>query len=58
MRSSTNGGSSWGYLSTIDEKNGAPGSLGNPDKGVYEPHMMMLPMQAARSEFAVASVIA
>ncbi|MCY9667076.1 hypothetical protein M5X11_19415 [Paenibacillus alginolyticus] len=45
-------------MSTIDEKNGAPGSLGNPDKGVYEPHMMMLPMQAARSEFALASVIA
>ncbi|OPH59980.1 hypothetical protein BC351_18845 [Paenibacillus ferrarius] len=39
---STNGGSNWSYLSTIDEKNGAPGSLGNPDKGVYEPHMGLL----------------
>ncbi|WP_248927241.1 family 16 glycoside hydrolase [Paenibacillus hamazuiensis] len=39
---STNGGSNWSYLSTIDENNGTPGSLGNPDKGVYEPHMGFL----------------
>lgn len=39
---STNGGSNWSYLSTIDENNGAPGALGNPDKGVYEPHMQLL----------------
>lgn len=39
---STNGGSSWSYLSTIDENNGTPGSLGNPDKGVYEPHFYFL----------------
>jgi hypothetical protein len=39
---STNGGSNWSYLSTIDEKTGAPGTLGNPDKGVYEPHMQIL----------------
>ncbi|MGG1555379.1 family 16 glycoside hydrolase [Paenibacillus ferrarius] len=39
---STNGGSAWSYLSTIDENNGTPGSLGNPDKGVYEPHMGFL----------------
>jgi hypothetical protein len=39
---STNGGSNWSYLSTIDENSGAPGSLGNPDKGVYEPHFYFL----------------
>ncbi|MFD0698958.1 family 16 glycoside hydrolase [Paenibacillus sp. GCM10027628] len=39
---STNGGSNWTYLSMIDQNNGTPGSLGNPDKGVYEPHMAFL----------------
>ena len=36
---STDSGSTWVYLSTIDYNDGEPGSLGNPDKGVYEPHM-------------------
>lgn len=40
-RSSDNG-KTWEFLSIIDEKNGAPGSLGNPDKGVYEPHLYYL----------------
>ncbi|RKP52923.1 DUF1080 domain-containing protein [Cohnella endophytica] len=39
---STNLGANWSYLSTIDQNNGTPGSLGNPDKGVYEPHMGFL----------------
>ncbi|MRN53684.1 family 16 glycoside hydrolase [Paenibacillus monticola] len=39
---SVNGGSNWSYLSTIDQNNGTVGSLGNPDKGVYEPHMQLL----------------
>lgn len=39
---STNLGASWSRLSTIDENNGTAGSLGNPDKGVYEPHMGFL----------------
>ncbi|WP_168735582.1 RICIN domain-containing protein [Cohnella fermenti] len=39
---SANNGASWSYLSTIDENSGAAGSLGNPDKGVYEPHMYVL----------------
>jgi hypothetical protein len=39
---STNLGSTWSYLSTIDENNGTPGSLGNPDKGLYEPHFGLL----------------
>ncbi|MFD1905848.1 sialidase family protein [Paenibacillus rhizoplanae] len=39
---SVNGGANWSFLSTIDENNGAPGALGNPDKGVYEPHMQLL----------------
>gem|GEM_PF-319660 len=39
---STNLGASWSYLSTIDQNNGTPGSLGSPDKGVYEPHMGFL----------------
>lgn len=39
---SVNGGFNWSYLSTIEENTGAPGALGNPDKGVYEPHMQLL----------------
>ena len=39
---STNNGNSWSYLSTVDSNEGAPGTLGNPDKGVYEPHFTML----------------
>lgn len=39
---STNLGANWSYLSTIDQNNGAPGSLGNPDRGVYEPHLGVL----------------
>lgn len=39
---SVNGGANWSFLSTIDENNGTAGSLGNPDKGVYEPHMRLL----------------
>ncbi|MEI2396537.1 MULTISPECIES: family 16 glycoside hydrolase [Paenibacillus] len=39
---SVNGGANWSFLSTIDENNGTAGSLGNPDKGVYEPHMQLL----------------
>jgi hypothetical protein len=35
-------GKSWAFWSTIDEKNGSPGSLGNPDKGVYETHFLFL----------------
>lgn len=39
---STNGGVSWTLLSIIDQNNGTPGSLGNPDKGVYEPYFYAL----------------
>jgi len=39
---STNNGTNWSYLSMIDQNNGTPGSLGNPDKGVYEPHLGFL----------------
>lgn len=39
---SEDGGISWRYLSLIDGNEGAPGSLGNPDKGVYEPHCILL----------------
>ncbi|MEK0316788.1 sialidase family protein [Cohnella sp. 56] len=39
---STDGGRSWAFWSTIDEMNGSPGSLGNPDKGIYEPHFYRL----------------
>jgi hypothetical protein len=35
-------GVSWSYLSTIDENEGEPGSMGNPDKGVYETHFYVL----------------
>ena len=39
---STNSGKTWTILSTIDAAEGIPGSLGKPDKGIYEPHMDLL----------------
>lgn len=39
---STDNGRSWEFLSTIDSNEGSPGSLGNPDKGMYEPHFEFL----------------
>lgn len=40
---STDRGQTWQYFSTIDENEGsAAGSLGNPDRGVYEPYFYML----------------
>ncbi len=36
-------GRTWDYRSTVDENHGAPGALGHPDKGVYEPHFYFLP---------------
>lgn len=39
---STDNGNTWTHLSTIDSNQGAPGSLGNPDKGMYEPHFGFL----------------
>lgn len=39
---SKNTGHSWRVKSTIDVAEGKPGSLGKPDKGIYEPHMVLL----------------
>jgi len=39
---STNNGKSWKRISIIDETHGKPGELGNPDKGIYEPHFYFL----------------
>src|SRR6266478_6330537 len=39
--SSTDGGITWQLLSQPDKNEGFPGSLGNPDKGVYEPHFCL-----------------
>lgn len=39
---SSDGGLTWHYLSILDENEGKPGELGNPDKGVYEPHFYSL----------------
>ena len=39
---SPDSGLTWNFLSIIDERNGAPGSLGKPDKGMYEPHLDFL----------------
>ncbi len=39
---STDGGVTWPYLSTLDSNEGTPGSLGNPDRGLYEPHFQLL----------------
>lgn len=35
-------GKSWKRLSVIDQNEGPDGSLGNPDKGIYEPHFILL----------------
>ncbi len=35
-------GKTWQFLSMIDQNNAAPGTLGNPDKGMYEPHFYFL----------------
>ena len=40
--SSIDGGVTWHWLSQPDENEGFPGSLGNPDKGVYEPYFCLL----------------
>ncbi len=39
---STDNGMHWAKLSTIDANEGTPGSLGKPDKGMYEPHFYLL----------------
>ncbi len=39
---SSDNGKSWQYLSTIDSNEGQPGTLGHPDKGIYEPHLYVL----------------
>lgn len=39
---SADGGRTWTYLSMIDENHGPVGYLGNPDKGMYEPHFYRL----------------
>ncbi len=39
---SRDGGKSWKCLSLIDANEGKPGSLGKPDKGVYEPFLFRL----------------
>jgi hypothetical protein len=39
---STDDGRSWIRFSVIDSVSGSPGSLGNPDKGIYEPHFNLL----------------
>jgi hypothetical protein len=40
--SSGDGGLVWRLLSEPDKNEGSPGSLGNPDKGMYEPHFCLL----------------
>ena len=35
-------GKSWERFSVIDSTSGKPGSLGHPDKGIYEPHFYIL----------------
>lgn len=39
---SSDGGKTWNSLSMIDETHGPIGYLGNPDKGMYEPHFYRL----------------
>jgi hypothetical protein len=40
--SSDDGGVTWKHLSEADSNEGSPGSLGNPDQGVYEPDFCLL----------------
>lgn len=40
--SSDDAGLTWQSLSAVDSNEGTPGSLGNPDKGVYEPDFCFL----------------
>ena len=40
--SSRDGGETWQWLSSVDSNEGPPGSLGFPDKGLYEPHFVLL----------------
>jgi hypothetical protein len=40
--SSVDGGATWRWLSLPDANEGFPGSLGSPDKGVYEPFFCLL----------------
>lgn len=39
---STDKGRTWTHISTIDFNEGKPNELGEPDKGVYEPHFLFL----------------
>ncbi|MBZ4191034.1 family 43 glycosylhydrolase [Niabella beijingensis] len=39
---SSDDGRNWQRLSIIDANEGAPGTLGKPDKGIYEPHFYFL----------------
>ncbi len=39
---SSDNGRTWKRISVIDANEGSPGSLGHPDKGVYEPHFCFL----------------
>jgi len=39
---SSDQGKSWKRISIIDSVSGKPGSLGHPDKGIYEPHLYIL----------------
>jgi hypothetical protein len=39
---STDKGTSWEKSGVIDSTAGSPGSLGKPDKGIYEPHLYYL----------------
>lgn len=39
---STDSGQTWTVISDIDSNEGTAGALGNPDKGVYEPHFYQL----------------
>ena len=39
---SVNFGQTWARIGVIDSTAGAPGTLGHPDKGIYEPHFYLL----------------
>jgi hypothetical protein len=43
---SSDRGLTWMLISEIDANEGKPGALGNPDKGVYEPHLYQISPKA------------
>jgi hypothetical protein len=49
---STDGGSSFHVISMLDRNEGVPGELGSPDRGIYEPHLLILSDGSIAAQYA------